>query len=247
MFKKPRKLPHGKELLRTENFTLIYLGAGHLHYSYVFSNRLIYGHIDLRQIHLKLLPLFALIFSTFLYLFLTSTEAVIQEKQRNNLSIKLIEEEQDKKAKQADDEYLRKTEEQKKAILTESSGAIRLRNYYVQPGETLEEIAARFRTTPETIAKHSKINPNETLSVGQILTVPEKQGLLYKFRKGDTLAKIASTYKVSIEDVIRENNLENPDFFSAGQKIFLPNAVLPEPPPISYKPVEAGIITSGYG
>ena len=33
IFQKPRKLPHGKELLRTEKFTLIYLGAGNLHYS----------------------------------------------------------------------------------------------------------------------------------------------------------------------------------------------------------------------
>lgn len=246
MFKKPRKLPYGKEILRTENFTLIYLGAGNLHYSYIFKERLIYGHINLKKIHLKLIPFFAVILSSFLYLFLTSTEAVI-EPEKKIINLTFNETEQDKQAKQANEEYLQKTEEQKKAILSESSGAIRLRNYFVQPGETLEEIAVRFRTTPEIIAKHSKIHPEETLAVGQQLIVPEKQGILYKFKKGDTLAKVASLYKVSIEDVVRDNNLENADFFSIGQKIFLPGAVLPDPPPIWYKPVDSGIITSGYG
>ncbi|EMY24859.1 hypothetical protein LEP1GSC115_1058 [Leptospira interrogans serovar Australis str. 200703203] len=37
IFKKPRQLTAGKEILRTESFTLIYLGAFHFHYSFILE------------------------------------------------------------------------------------------------------------------------------------------------------------------------------------------------------------------
>jgi murein DD-endopeptidase MepM/ murein hydrolase activator NlpD len=253
MFLKPRKLPYGREIIRTENFSLIYLGSGNIHYSYVTSKRLFYGHFNIKRLHLTLIPFLAFSLSIFFYFFFTpDTNANVEELDFYNKEIQASldkEDERDKEAKKGDESYLQKTEEQKKSILQRISetGTIRLKTYYVQPGETLEEIAARFRTDPQTIANHSKIKVDSVLKAGQALTVPEKQGILYKFKAGDTLAKVASIYKVSIEDVLMENNLEDVDFFSVGQKIFLPKAVLPEPPPIWYKPVASGIITSGFG
>jgi LysM repeat protein len=251
MFQKPRKLAHGREILRTENFTLIYLGAGNLHYSYATKKRLIYGHFNLKRIHFKLIPIFAVSIAVITYLFFSPPTDSMPESEFpiQTITPKEIEENKDKEAKKGDENYLKQTEEQKQAILKSRSdtGTIRLKTYYVQPGETIEEIAARFRSTPEMIANHSKIRVDSVLAAGQPLTVPEKQGLLYKFKSGDTLAKIASTYKVSIDEVLEENNIEGVDFFSIGQKLFLPGAVLPDPPPVWYKPVASGVITSGFG
>jgi murein DD-endopeptidase MepM/ murein hydrolase activator NlpD len=253
IFQKPRKLPHGKELIRTENFTLIYLGSGNLHYSYLSDKGLVYGHINLKKLPLRIIPILAIAGATLAYLFLSyPTTAMIEPEKHSKLVSGMpslpSEEDQDKEAKNADEDYLKKTEEQRLSIIkgTSSSG-IRLKTYYVKPGESLEEIAARFRTTPQIIAMHSKIQINSDLFDGQVLTVPEKQGILYKLKSGDTLAKVASTYKVSIEEVLLENHLEDPDLFPVGQKLFLPGAVLPDPPPIWYKPVASGVITSGFG
>lgn len=252
MFQKPRKLAHGKEILRTENFTLIYLGSGNVHYSYATKKKLVYGHFNLKRLHFKLIPLLAVTLATSVYLFFSpSTNASMENPEFpiRELTQVETEEDKDKEAKKADEAYLQRTEEQKQAILKgiAETGTIRLKTYYVQPGETIEEIAARFRSTPEMIANHSKIRVDTVLAAGQALTVPEKQGMLYKFKAGDTLAKIASMYKVSIDDVLSENNIEEADFFSVGQKLFLPGAVLPDPPPVWYKPVASGVITSGFG
>ncbi|MCB1178811.1 MAG: peptidoglycan DD-metalloendopeptidase family protein [Leptospiraceae bacterium] len=253
IFQKPRKLPYGKEIFRTKNFTLIYLGAGNLHYSYLSDKGLTYGHVNLKKLPIKILPVIAIIGLTALYLFLSyPTSAMIEPKNPKLVSgMPETEEEKDNKAKHADDEYLKKTEEQKQAILkspsSDSSTGIKLKTYYVREGESLEEIAARFRTTPKIIAMHSKIKKSAVLVEGQKLIVPEKQGILYKLKSGDSLAKVASTYKVSIDDVMTENSLDNPDLLPMGRKLFLPGAVLPDPPPIWFKPVSSGIITSGFG
>src|SRR6185295_13427073 len=144
---KPRKLAHGKEILRTENFTLIYLGSGNFHYSYATRKKLIYGHIDLKKNHFKIIPLLALGFFLGLYLSFTSNpNADIENNGKNGDGIGL--DERDVRAKNADDKYLQETEEQKKALVrTGNTASLRLKTYYAKEGESVIEIAARFRVS----------------------------------------------------------------------------------------------------
>jgi LysM repeat protein len=253
IFRKPRKLPHGKEIFRTKNFSLIYLEGGTLHYSYVTKKKLVYGNIELTQNKYKILPLFALaaLVSTYLFFISNPSRAALQEPLGNGLvlynSENPDEEALDAIAKRGDEEYLRETEEKKKGILKIDRETPKFKTYYAHAGETIEEIAARYKVSSALVSKQSNYSETTPLKENQMVFLPEKPGIIYKFKIGDSLASIASLYKVSIDDIIRENDLLNPDIFEVGQKLFLPGAVLPDPSPVWYRPVPSGVITSGYG
>jgi murein DD-endopeptidase MepM/ murein hydrolase activator NlpD len=248
MFQKPRKLNHGKEILRTENFSLIYLGSGNLHYSYVAGKKLIYGHIDLKRLHYKLIPLSMVLASIWLYFTFSSSPEATKSTDPNLLRVNFDSEDKlDEEAKKGDEKYLRDTEEKKKQLLKTDKHQTKFKTYIAQSGETVKEIAARFKVAPNVIATHSKLKEDEELKQGQKVMIPEKPGLVYKFKSGDTLASVASFYKVKIDDIVRENQFSDSDIFNTGDKVFLPNAVVPDPPPIWYKPVGSGVITSGFG
>ncbi|MCE9499313.1 MAG: peptidoglycan DD-metalloendopeptidase family protein [Leptospira sp.] len=253
IFQKPRKLLYGRELLRSENFTLIYLGKGNLHYSLNTGKKLYHGSIDLKRTRFKIIPLLltTILLTGFLGIGLDSSSAYIDP-----AGIKDINEddEKDKQAKNADEKFLKQTEDQRLAIIRaeeiktgkDTKKKLKVIHYKVKQNETLSEIATRFKVSMESIAGSSNIKTEDRLRNGQILSIPNKQGLLYKFKKGDSLAKVANYYKVTIDDVIEENKLKDSDFFSVGQKLFLPGAVIPENP-MWFLPTSSKIITSGFG
>ena len=251
-FLKPRKLPHGKEILRTQNFSLIYLGHGNFHYSYTSNKRLIYGDIDFTQRKYKIYPLVILAVGVAGMLFWGNTEI----NSKNSQSQKKIDvfakeavesenDERDRIAKEADESYLRETEFKKKNLFL--SDGVNFKTIYARNGETVKEIATRYKVSVALVSSKSNLPENLELREGTPIFIPEKKGIIHKFNTGDTLAKIASGYKVSIEDILIENNLESADIFKVGDKIFLPGAEVPEPPPTWYAPVSSRVITSGFG
>lgn len=252
MFQKPRQLANGKEILRTKNFTLIYLGKGNVHYSYLSNSKLFHGSLDLKRKRFKVIPLFATTFllTIFLGIGSDSSSAMIEHDTVKEISEN---DEKDIQAKSGDEHFLKQSEEQKLAIISakelnvkETKKKLKLIQYKVKSGETLSGIATRFKVSMDSIAGSSNIKLEDKLASGQILSIPNKQGLLYKLKKGDTLAKVANYYKVGIEDIVEENKLKESDFFSVGQKLFLPGAVIPEI--VKWvSPVSSRIITSGYG
>ncbi|HNB99688.1 MAG TPA: LysM peptidoglycan-binding domain-containing protein, partial [Leptospiraceae bacterium] len=251
IFQKPRKLPHGKELLRTEKFTLIYLGSGNLHYSFIGEKGLVYGDIDLKRNHFKIIPLITLatLITSYLVFGTNPTSAMI-EPNPDVLQEEIAEnDERDKRAKHADENYLKQTEEQKLAVIKSSDSSKKSKNisYHVKDTDTLQSISSHFNVTPEAIREASNLKPTDKIYPGDVLSIPNRRGLLYKFKNGDTLAKVASTYRVSVEEIIEENKLEDSDIFMPGQKIFLPGAIIPDPTPVWYSPVASNIITSGFG
>jgi murein DD-endopeptidase MepM/ murein hydrolase activator NlpD len=254
IFQKPRKLPHGKELIRTKKFTFIYLGSGNFHYSYIGDKGLIYGDIDLNKTYFKIIPLITIASLITIYFILgTNPTPAISEKQdilfSNDISSLTDEEVQDKLAKNANDEYLKQTEEQKLAIINSKEKTKKPKNitYRVKDIDTLDSIAETFHASKEEILEASNLKSADELKEGILISIPKKRGLYYKFKQGDTLAKVATLYKVPIDDVLEENHLEEGDIFSPGQRIFLPGAVIPDPVPTWYSPVLSAIITSGFG
>ena len=217
IFQKPRKLPHGKELLRTEKFTLIYLGAGNLHYSFIGDKGLVYGDIDFKKNHFKIIPLLtiATLITSYLVFGTNPTSAMIEPPEV--LQEEIVEnDERDKLAKNADENYLKQTEAQKLAIIKSSEsgkGKVKHISYHVKETDTMQSISSHFNVTPEAIREASNLKPTDKIYPGNVLSIPNRRGLLYKFKNGDTLAKVASTYKVSIDEVIEENKLEETDIF----------------------------------
>ncbi len=112
--------------------------------------------------------------------------------------------------------------------------------YIVQQGDTLYDIARRFKVSPSTILDWNNINPLK-LSPGQRLVIPQPEGLMYTVKKGDTLYSIAKSFFTSVSDIKSANNL-NSDNISVGQKLFIPMSCIGK----AFN-VEKGYIWPTYG
>lgn len=254
IFLKPRKLSHGKELLRTKNFTLIYLGSLNFHYSFILRKQLFYGSIDLKRKRFKLIPLF--VTASLIALFLgfgpiqnPTDSQVINPVQP--ISEVIENDKEDMEAKNADDDYLKETEAQKLAILNleedSEESYEKVTRYTIKEGETLESISQKYSLNIEELAELSGLESSSELKSGDYVYLPGRNGLIYTFQKGDSLARLVNQYNISVDDVIYENKLTNPDIFLEGQKIFLPGAYIPDPPQLWFLPVSSGVITSDFG
>ena len=93
--------------------------------------------------------------------------------------------------------------------------------YYVQKGDTLRKIAAKFNTTVDLILQLNNIaNPN-VIYVGQAITLPAYIST-YIVQKGDTLKIIANKYGTTVEKLLGLNpNIKNANLIYVGQVITL--------------------------
>ena len=168
IFQRPRKLPHGKELLRTEKFTLIYLGAGNLHYSFIGEKGLVYGDIDFKRNRFKVIPLLTLatLITSYLVLGTNPTSAMIEPEEI--LQEEIVEnDERDKLAKNADENYLKQTEQQKLAIIKSSDSVNKAKyiSYRVKETDTVQSIASDFNVTPEAIREASNLKSGDAYCI----------------------------------------------------------------------------------
>lgn len=261
LLRSPEKSTIGKHVLRWGNINVIQVSPGKYFYNLQSQSSVLHGTIDLNRKRYRILPLLGF---SFLFAFLLSIivdkqtyEESLMEKEFLSMSTEVEENDtKDKEAKLADEKYLQETEDKKMAILRSAeldklaenkNKKLKVTQYKVKKNESLSDIARRFKVSVESIAGSSGINPEVSLISGQILNIPNKQGLMYKLKKGDTLAKVADYYKVKIDDIYAENQLEDYDLFKSGQKVFLPGAVIPDTGPVWRIPVSSKVITSGWG
>lgn len=261
LLRSPEKSTIGKHVLRWGNINVIQVSPGKYFYNFQSQSSVLHGTIDLNRKRYRILPLlgFSFLFAFFLSILVDKQtyEESLMEKELLSMSTEVEENDtKDKEAKHADAKYLQETEDKKMAILRSAeldnladnkNKKLKVTQYKVKKNETLSDIARRFKVSVESIAGSSGINPEVSLVSGQILNIPNKQGLMYKLKKGDTLAKVADYYKVKIDDIYAENQLEDYDLFKSGQKVFLPGAVIPETGPVWRIPVASRVITSGWG
>ncbi len=122
-----------------------------------------------------------------------------------------------------------------------------VREHIVKKGETLSHIAQQYGVSIDTICGSSNLKSYHLINVGQVLRIPNKEGILHKMDKGKSLVDIAKKYKVSLEKIVTQNDLKNPDFIAPGRMIFVPDA---KPQNIFdgfLWPVRSRVITCGYG
>ena len=95
----------------------------------------------------------------------------------------------------------------------------------VTRGETLSQIAIRYNTSYQYLAKVNNIpNPN-LIFVGQRICVPslenrdinETSHKLYIVQRGDTLTYISRLFGVSIESIVELNDIKNPNLIFTGE------------------------------
>ena len=129
----------------------------------------------------------------------------------------------------------------------DNSSILAISVYTVKEGDTLGEIAKEYGVSTDTICGSNKLPSYDIISIGQVLRIPNKDGILYKIRKGDSVAKIASYYRVRAEKIFAENNLTGRTPLNEGVEIFIPDAK-PQNITSSFMwPVASRRITSGFG
>ena len=94
--------------------------------------------------------------------------------------------------------------------------------YTVKVGDTLYNIAKKYRVSVDNILKENNLNSN-LLSIGQKLRIPnvsspdiDNQYGTYIVQSGDTLYKIAERYGMTVRQLMEINNLES-TFLQIGQ------------------------------
>jgi spore germination cell wall hydrolase CwlJ-like protein len=95
--------------------------------------------------------------------------------------------------------------------------------YYVQPGDSLYSIAARYGTTVSAIQtanglRAGVIYPGQALN---ITSAPGPSTNYYTVRPGDTLFLLAQKFGVTVSDLKRRNNLSS-DYLTVGRTLAIP-------------------------
>ena len=100
--------------------------------------------------------------------------------------------------------------------------------YTVAKGDTLSQIATRYRTTYQKIAKYNKIENPDLIYIGQKIVIPPSNTVVsqvvYTVKEGDTLSSIAEKYNLNWKKLYEKNKDvigENPDLIFAGQKLVI--------------------------
>ena len=91
--------------------------------------------------------------------------------------------------------------------------------YTVKKGDTLYSIARIYNTTPSKI-KDLNYLTSDSLSVGQVLRIPEEYFDMdkvsipeysnYVVKKGDTIYSIAKKFNISVDQLMKDNALSSP-------------------------------------
>ena len=96
-------------------------------------------------------------------------------------------------------------------------------NYRVQRGDTVSQIAENFSVSMDAIIASNGISNARTLREGQILRIPNMDGIPYTVREGDTLLSISQSMGVPIEAILDANDLQS-DVITVGTSLFIPGA-----------------------
>ncbi|HJX62274.1 MAG TPA: M23 family metallopeptidase [Dehalococcoidia bacterium] len=112
--------------------------------------------------------------------------------------------------------------------------------YTVQTGDTVAAIAARHGIQVETLLwNNPDLNSDpDSISIGQQLLIPSRDGILYTVKLGDTLTDVAELYEVEVQNVVGfiSNEIGDANAVSEGALLLLPGAVPPPPPPLASTP-----------
>jgi membrane-bound lytic murein transglycosylase D len=106
--------------------------------------------------------------------------------------------------------------------------------HIVRRGDTLWSIARSHGVTMESIVSSNGLSSDDTLAVGQVLSIPgtttlastdtrsvDTRSTTYVVRRGDTLSRIATRFRVRLSDLLGWNNLNSRSMIKPGQRLVM--------------------------
>ncbi|MDR1950486.1 MAG: M23 family metallopeptidase [Spirochaetaceae bacterium] len=99
--------------------------------------------------------------------------------------------------------------------------------YTVKPGDTIGELAMNFGLNQDTLLSLNSIRNSRALQIGQVLRIPNQDGILYTVKTADSLGSIAEKYGTEVAAIQTVNELFSGSV-KAGSGLFIPGARLPQ-------------------
>jgi len=99
-------------------------------------------------------------------------------------------------------------------------------SYTVKRGDSVSSIAAAHGLSMDAVIASNNLTNAHLLKTGQILRIPNMNGIPYTVKSGDTLYKISLTHNIPLDVLVDVNNIQR-DLIIPGQNIFLPGARMP--------------------
>jgi murein DD-endopeptidase MepM/ murein hydrolase activator NlpD len=100
------------------------------------------------------------------------------------------------------------------------------KEYRVKGGDTLSEIARDQQLDMGTLIASNGITNARRLREGEVLRIPNMDGIPYTVKAGDSLAGISSSSSVPLQVILDVNDLQS-DVINPGAVLFLPGARMP--------------------
>jgi len=97
--------------------------------------------------------------------------------------------------------------------------------YTVQKGDMIGGLAENFGLNQDTIISINNIKNTRLVQIGQVLRIPNQDGIMYTVKKDDTLDAIAEKYKSNVSDIQIANELFS-NTALPGTSLFIPGAKL---------------------
>lgn len=145
-------------------------------------------------------------------------------------------------------------------LLVPASVQPQILQHVVQPGESLQAIAALYGVDAQALANDNGITATNPLYVGQALTITglsvevvaappaaapvqppaaeAPRGVFHTVVSGDTLFKIATQYGSTVAELAAANNIADPTRIYAGQQLLIPGIEPPQIASVLPAPVE---------
>ena len=133
------------------------------------------------------------------------------------------------KASGNDSDYALSLEQRLKTIKNKSVSGRSKQVHVVKAGDNFWDLARKYKTNHYSLAKWNGMAPNDTLRIGQKLTIwSDKKGasgnlkrIFYKSRKGDSYARIAQKFNVTLAQLQQWNQINLNKYLQPGKRLTL--------------------------
>ena len=109
------------------------------------------------------------------------------------------------------------------AIPLDLSEAFAWQSYKVKKGDSVSKIAVEFAVSMDAIIASNGITNARSLREGEVLRIPNMDGIPYTVKSGDSLSGISKSMGVPLDAILDANDLQD-DRINTGMSLFIPGA-----------------------